>query len=173
MGSDKALLPFGGYATLGEYQYRRLSKIFKKVFISTRSQKFDFGAPLILDRYPERSPLVALVSLFETIPEESCFILSVDAPFVDETVIAKLYREEGEGCDAVIARSPGGDQPLCGIYRRSILPLARARLREGDHRLGALLKAAESSFVRFGEETLFENLNHPDEYREALRRSGE
>ncbi|MDP1784432.1 MAG: NTP transferase domain-containing protein, partial [Sulfuricurvum sp.] len=26
MGSDKSLLPFGGYPTLAQYQYERLSK---------------------------------------------------------------------------------------------------------------------------------------------------
>ena len=90
MGRDKSLLPFGGYETLCEYQFQRLQKLFSKVYISTKEQKFGFEAPLILDRYPESSPLIGLLSVFETISEDECFILSVDAPFVDEAVITKL-----------------------------------------------------------------------------------
>jgi len=53
MGRDKALLPFGEYSTLCEYQYQRLAKIFETVHISTKEAKFDFDAPLIYDLYPQ------------------------------------------------------------------------------------------------------------------------
>ncbi len=44
MKKDKSLLPFNEYNTLAEFQYRRLSKIFSKVYISTKNNKFDFEA---------------------------------------------------------------------------------------------------------------------------------
>ena len=170
MGEDKSLLPFGGYESLSEYQYRRLAKIFGSVYISTKVEKFDFEAPLILDRFPESSPLVALVSLFDAIPQEECFILSVDAPFVSKEVIATLYRSRQLGnYDAIIAQSPGGVQPLCGIYRRSILPYARAMLAEGRHKLNSMLKSADTHFVTFEKETPFANINYPHEYRAAFK----
>jgi molybdopterin-guanine dinucleotide biosynthesis protein A len=170
MGEDKSLLPFGGYSTLGEYQYQRLKELFDKVYISTKSQKFDFEASLILDRYPQSSPLVALISIFESIPDEACFILSVDAPFVGKTVIEKLYEKNGNGdWDAVIAQSPKGTQPLCGIYRRSILPYAKRFLAADNHKLGTLLKTANTLFVPFRQEAPFANLNHPHEYEAALQ----
>ena len=170
MGEDKSLLAFGGAPTLAEYQYRRLKKVFEKVYISSKAEKFDFEAPLILDRYPQSSPLVALISVFETIPDEACFILSVDAPFVEETVIEKLYQRSGEGSwDAVIAQSPGGAQPLCGIYRRSILPAAKTLLAAERHKLGTLLKTANTLYVPFEQEESFINLNHPHEYEAARR----
>ncbi len=170
MGRDKSLLPFGGYDTLCEYQFQRLQKMFGKVYISTKEQKFGFEAPLIFDRYPQSSPLVGLLSVFETISEDACFILSVDAPFVDESVITKLYEEsEDHAYDAIIAQSPGGRQPLCGIYKRSIIPYAKALIAEDNHRLNALLQAANSHFVMFENEAEFENLNHPHEYEAALK----
>ena len=170
MGRDKSLLPFGGYDTLCEYQFQRLQKLFGKVFISVKEQKFGFDAPLILDRYPESSPLVGLLSVFETISGDACFILSVDAPFVDEAVIAKLYEEsKDQAYDAIIAQSPRGKQPLCGIYKRSIIPYAKAFIAEDNHKLNALLQAANSHFVMFEDEALFENLNHLHEYEAALK----
>ena len=170
MGRDKSLLPFGTYDTLCEYQFQRLQKLFGKVYVSTKEQKFGFEAPLILDRYPESSPLIGLLSVFETISEDACFILSIDAPFVDKAVIAKLYEEsEGHAYDAIIAQSPRGRQPLCGIYKRSIIPYAKALIAEENHRLNALLEAVNSHFVKFENEEGFENLNHPHEYEAALK----
>ncbi len=170
MGRDKSLLPFGGYDTLSEYQFQRLQKLFSKVLISSKKQKFGFEAPLIFDRYPQSSPLVGLLSVFETILEDECFILSVDAPFVDQMVINKLYEESSDtNYDAIIAQSPNGNQPLCGIYRRSIIPHAKQFIAEENHKLNALLKVAKSHFVYFEDEAPFGNLNHPHEYEAAVK----
>jgi len=57
MGKDKASLPFGSYDTLAEYQYQRLKKIFSDIYIGSKTDKFDFNAPLILDRYSVSSPM--------------------------------------------------------------------------------------------------------------------
>jgi len=168
MGRDKALLPFAGYPSLSEYQYRRLSNLFEEVYISAKEDKFDFPAALIRDRYEESSPLVGIASLFETLEAEAVFILSVDAPFVDASVIDALMKKS-DGADAVIARSPGGKQPLCGIYKRSVLPAAQTHIAEDDHRIGNLLKRVRTRFADFEEDALFVNLNHPHEYEEALK----
>jgi len=167
MGKDKALLPFGGAKSISEFQYRRLGTLFEKVYLSVKKEKFDFPAPLILDLYEESSPLVGLVSAFETLDTEEVFILSVDAPFVDEKVIEKLLLPH-TGYDAVIAKTPGGTQPLCGIYRRSILPLAKEYLTKNLHRLNHLLQHAQTHYVSFDDDAPFLNLNHPHEYEKAL-----
>lgn len=168
MGRDKSLLPFGGYSTLAEYQYRRLKKIFHRVYISTKSDKFPFECHSIYDTYSESSPLVGLISIFETLEEDELFILSVDAPFVDRDIIDALYeKSNNDSFDAIIAESPQGIEPLCGIYRRSIIPIAKKLLSQNNHRLNALLDHAKSHFVSFDNRDLFENLNHPYEYEEA------
>ena len=168
MGQDKALLPFGGYASLAQYQYERLKEIFESVYLSAKEEKFGFNAPLIADRYEVSSPLAGILSVFETLDADEVFILSVDAPFVNEKVIGKLLEENRADADAVIAQSPDGLQPLCGIYKRSLLPLARQHLEMNSHRLTHLLKETNSRFVRFDEDAPFANLNHPHEYEKAL-----
>jgi molybdopterin-guanine dinucleotide biosynthesis protein A len=169
MGKDKALLPFAGYNTLSEYQYNRLSSLFDKVYISSKKNKFNFDPAVITDLHDEASPLIGIISLFETLEEDEVFILSVDAPFVDEEVITKLL-EYQEKSDAVIAKSTSGIQPLCGIYKRSILPMAQKHLREGNHKLTDLLKTVHTQFILFEEDAPFINLNHPHEYEEAVKR---
>ena len=171
MGQDKALMPFGDSPTLCEYQYTRLKTFFDTVYISTKEAKFAFDAELIYDKYPQSSPLVGIVSIFETIEAEECFILSVDAPFVSQEIINKLYKESKKGnFDAIIAQSPRGKEPLCGIYRRSIVAKAKKFLAEDNHRLHALLSASNSVFIKFENSSAFDNLNHIEEYNKAIEK---
>ena len=66
-----------------------------------------------------------------------------------------------------LRKSKSGVQPLCGVYKRSVLPLAQKHLKEGNHRLQSLLKKVDTQFVPFNEDALFINLNHPHEYEKA------
>ncbi len=168
MGQDKALLPFGEYKTLSEFQHERLSKLFKKVYISAKENKFDFNANVIEDRHKESSPLVGIISVFETLKVDTIFILSVDAPFVNREVIDKLIHSNNR-FDAVIAKSKSGIQPLCGVYKRSVLSIAQEHLKEGNHRLQSLFKKVNTQFVPFKDDALFINLNHPHEYEKAQK----
>ena len=169
MGQDKSLLPFASYNSLSEFQYVRLHKLFSDIYISTKEDKFDFKANIILDRYEESSPLIGLISVFETLVADEVFILSVDAPFIDEAIIKVLIQNK-EKYETIIAQTKSGKHPLCGIYKRSILPLAKTHLKENDHRMGNLLKAVDTKFVFFEDDSFFTNLNHPHEYKEAVRR---
>jgi len=168
MQRDKALLPFAGYSTLSEYQYRRLSKIFDHVYISSKSNKFDFDIEVIKDKYKESSPLVALVSIFEHLEVKEVFVLSVDSPFVDLSTIDNLYANALEGEDIVVARSPHGVEPLCAIYRRTILPIAKEFLESNNHRLKSLLSNAKTQYIEFDSSDIFLNLNYPEDYKRAI-----
>jgi len=102
MGEDKSLLPFGGFETLIEYQYNKLSKIFSKVYISTKSNKFNFKANLILDNQIISSPMVALDSIFSELKDNKIFIITVDSPFIELESINRLISKSDE-FDTVIA----------------------------------------------------------------------
>ena len=169
MGEDKALLPFGNYPTLTEFQQAKLNTMFDRVYISAKENKFDFDCMVIEDIYKENSPLVGIISIFETLKVEEVFILSVDAPFVNKETIQKLLDHNQRSLDVIVAQSPSGVQPLCGLYKRSILPLAYAQLEKGNHRLGDLLNLANTLFLKFDEDAPFTNLNHPEEYQKALK----
>ena len=170
MGEDKALLPFANYPTLTEFQQDKLNTLFDEVYISAKENKFDFDCRVIQDNYRVNSPLVGLISIFESLEAEEVFILSVDAPFVDKETIETLLERHESRCDAIVAQSPSGVQPLCGLYKRSILPLAYAQLEKENHRLGDLLHLAHTLFVAFDEDAPFTNLNRPEEYQQALKR---
>ncbi len=167
MQKDKALLPFGDASSLTEYQYKRLSKLFFKVYISAKEDKFNFEVNMIRDVNKEHSPLVALISIFENLKYDEVFVLSVDAPFVDEKLIAKLYQYANLEADVIVAKSDRGIEPLCAIYRRSFLSLARQALSMKNHRLQSLFEVLKVKKVVIEDEASFMNLNYPKDYERA------
>lgn len=172
MGRDKALLSFGGYNSLAEHQYQKLQNLFQHVALSAKTDKFDFDCQVICDKYETSSPLVGILSIFESLPKvDSVFVLSVDAPFVDDVVIGKIMGKIDNEADVIVAQSPSGVQPLCALYKRSILPLAETQCKEGNHKLQTLLAKANTAYILFKDDTPFTNLNYPEEYEKALKKS--
>ncbi|MDY0116466.1 MAG: molybdenum cofactor guanylyltransferase MobA, partial [Sulfurimonadaceae bacterium] len=175
MGEDKSLLPFGGFDTLTEFQLHRLSKLFTHVYISTKTkQKFNFDASFIEDipsPFDTYAPTSGFVATFESMACEKFFALSVDAPFIDEVIIRRLIEEDAaqQDIDATIAKSNHGMEPMCGIYHRSLAPAFKKMLEEDNHKLGMLLKQSHTHFVIFPTSEPFLNLNHPEEYQQALK----
>lgn len=172
MGQDKSLLPFGGYSSLAQFQYNRLSKLFSTVYISAKSrEKFDFNPDVIEDpAHCDFAPTAGFVAAFEAISQQRIFVLSVDAPFVEDEIIKTLIDADKPHYDAVIAKTPLGTHPMVGIYHRSLLCELKRMLIEGDHRLGKLLSFAKTHYVEFSHEDPFLNLNHPSEYEKAISR---
>ncbi|MDP3265834.1 MAG: molybdenum cofactor guanylyltransferase MobA [Sulfuricurvum sp.] len=172
MGQDKSLLPFGGYSSLTQFQYVRLSKLFTHVSISTKeADKFDFTANFILDpKDADFAPTAGFVAAFEAIQTERIFVLSVDTPFVEKEIIKRLIDADTPHYDAVISKTSSGTHPMAGIYHRSLLSELKRMLSEEDHRLGKLLSSAKTHYVEFSDEDPFLNLNLPNEYEEAVSR---
>lgn len=172
MGQDKSLLPFGDYPTLAEYQYERLKQLFSNVYISAKSRdKFNFNPQVIEDPVNcDFAPTAGFVAAFDHLESDRIFVLGVDTPFVDETVIQKLLDADASRYDAVVSKTPSGTHPMTGIYHRSLLGELRRMLNDGDHRLGKLLSSAKTQYVQFACEEPFSNLNHPNEYEEAVSR---
>jgi molybdenum cofactor guanylyltransferase len=170
MGRDKALLPYGGFNTLSEFGCHNLKSVFENVYISSKDDKFDFQANIIFDKFEDSSPLVGIVSIFETIKDDEFFVLSVDMPCVGKKDILQLldFADKNRDYDAVIAQSPSGIEPLFGIYRRSIYDNANRFLKENNHRLNALIKQSKNKFFEFSNEDIFLNLNYPHDYEDAL-----
>ena len=171
MGEDKALLPFGGFDTLAEFQQTRLKKIFKTIFISCKDKtKFTFKANFIEDIKTNDifAPTTGFVSVFDSLACERFFAISVDTPFVDKKTIQKIVDSDTPHAEATIAKLDGKIQPMCGIYHHQLQEKFINMLNTNNHKLGYLLKNSKTTFVEFEDKKPFINLNHPHEYKEAL-----
>jgi len=171
MGEDKALLPFGGFDTLAEFQQTRLKKIFKTIYISCKDKtNFTFKANFIEDIKTNDifAPTTGFISVFDSLACEKIFVLSVDTPFINEQIIETLLKADNPNAEATIAKLNGKMQPMCGIYHHSLREKFTQMLETDNHKLGLLLKNSKTTFVNFNDEKPFLNLNHPHQYQEAL-----
>lgn len=170
MGRDKALLPFGGFDTLAEYQYRRLEPLFASVYLSVKhAENLPFDAPVIEDGSDVFAPTAGFAAAFKMLETDRFFVLSVDAPLLGETEMARLIEADRPDLDAVIAETAAGTHPMCGIYHQSLQTEFEKMLQQNSHKLGKMLKEARTRHVFFDDETPFTNLNHPHEYETAVK----
>jgi len=168
MGSDKALLPFGSFATLTQFQLDRHKNNFASLHVSCKTkEKFDFKADFIEDtkEFDEYSPLIALYSILKEFKTPVC-ILSVDTPFVTLEVYEKLFTCK-EDFDVVIANSPFGSHQLCAIYSPSILPILKDHIQKNNHKIRNMLSRVKTRYVDFENDEIFTNLNNHEDYKKA------
>jgi len=171
MGEDKALLPFASFSSLAEYQHTRLSKLFSNVYISCKDKNnFPFEANFIEDdkKISVYAPTAGFVASFKTLDTDVFFALSVDAPFIDESIIGELIDADAPEFDATIAKTKEGIEPLCGIYHRSLEKEFARMQEENNHKLGFLLKNSRTNICYFDDDAAFLNMNHPQDYKKAL-----
>lgn len=169
MGEDKSLLPFSSSKTLIEYQYNRLKPYFQNVYISSKTNKFDFIDEefLILDENKDIfSPILALDTIFNKFKNQKIFIITVDTPLVTIESITKLI-EESKDYDICVAQSEKTHN-LCGIFS-SIISFSIKKMIENDiHKINYLIKNNKYNIVNFNNNGEFININNREEYIKSL-----
>lgn len=166
MGEDKALLPLSSYDSLSLYQYEKLNPYFKKVYISSKTDKFNFNANLILDKGSIFSPVVALKTIFESLNNEKrIFIITVDTPFVKIDTMKKII-DNSSNYDITVAQTEKTHN-LCGVFSTSCLSIIDEMLNNDIHKVGYLLNKCNTKIVQFNDEDEFLNLNDKPEYEKA------
>ncbi len=170
MGEDKSLMPFGGYNSMVEYQYRRLETLFKNVYISAKDNKFDFDANIILDRYPQSSPMVAIASILEELNDDF-FLISVDMPLLSFDAINTLLEayNRDKKCDIYVLESPNGLEPTATIYTKNILKKIENNLKNGIHRLNYLINSSDKVAIKWNNYLEFININDKKSYNLAIK----
>ncbi len=165
MGEDKALMPFGGCNSMAEYQYRRLKKIFKNVYISAKDNKFNFDAKIILDRYKQSSPMVAIASILEEL-QEDFFLISVDMPMLSLEAIKNLKEAyyENPGYDIYVLTCNNNYEPTATIYTKNSLSLVKKCLRNDTHKLKTLLNLSNKLPIKWDNCQEFININDKKMY---------
>ena len=169
MGRDKSFLPFANDNTLIEYQYKKLSKIFKKVYISSKTDKFSSiitDANIIYDKDQNiSSPMVALESIFEKLNDEKVFIITVDVPLIEEATIKTIIKNS-YNYNIAIAKDEDKVHNLCGVFSKSILQQVKELLIDDIHKINYLIKKTNNyNEILFNNKKQFTNLNTISDYK--------
>ena len=165
VNQDKTLMPFGKFDTIVEYQIDRLKSHFDEVYISTKEKdKFEYEK-ILIDKYPNYSPIYAIKSIFETTDLDEFFILSADTPLVS---LESMDRIILDSCDFDISVAKTDFRHnLCGVYKRAVVPTIDKMIEDDIEKLGYLVQNTNSTYVEFDDEDEFININTFEEYKKA------
>ena len=169
MGEDKSLLPFLNNDSIIKYQYERLKPYFKDIYISSKTNKFDFidEKSLILDENKDiYSPILALNTIFKKLNNQKVFIITVDTPFVTTESIKKII-DESTDVDICIAQTEKTHN-LCGVFSSNINSTIKIMIETDIHKIFYLIKNNKHKIITFTNNNEFMNINNKNEYNDAL-----
>lgn len=167
MGQDKTLMEFGEFGDLTHFQFAKMSEIFKSVFISAKSQKFEPPLPILKDEFDEYSPMGAIYSILKNFNNEKVFLLPCDMPFVEKESIYKLY-ENSRDCDICVASDEFRQHNLCGFFDADIAKTALKFYKDKNHKIANLFENVIFKSVEFENSTQFHNINDKFDYEKAI-----
>jgi len=182
MGSDKALLEFGGItilqrtADLAAPLVSRVSLITSSPAASEVASPYaQLKLPLIGDRWPGAGPLGGITTALLSASADLCLILACDLPHLTQDWLAFLLdRSAKSGADAVVPETAKGLEPLCAVYRASRSATLAAALDGGVRKVTDALaalkisKIPESEWRPFSQDgLLFHNMNTRQDYLDA------
>ncbi|TPH60456.1 molybdenum cofactor guanylyltransferase MobA [Helicobacter pylori] len=165
--TNKALMPFESHASLLEYQYSRLLKLFKQVIISAK-KSYELNAPYLLEKESGLfSPLFGIHNAFLTLQTPYIFFIAIDAPLVSFESIKALCGIQN--FSVVYAKSPTKEHYLISLWHQSILNALNYALKTQNYRLSDLMNKTSSIAMNFDKEEEFLNLNTLKDYELAVQ----
>jgi molybdopterin-guanine dinucleotide biosynthesis protein A len=179
MGQPKAALPWRD-STLLLDRIETLLRCTHPVVVVARDEDQELPplhteCELTFDTSPGEGPLGGVLAGMRFCAEDSdaVLVLAVDLPFVDERVVGWLADQLGERA-GVVPVSGGKPQPLCAIYRTSLLQDIEALVASGERAAQALVRlpgvATLDDAPPFDRERRFLfNLNTPEDLERARR----
>ncbi len=136
-GFDKAQAIYEGTSFL-DRTLKKMTSIFKEVCIITNTpEKYCFySIPILTDLAPFRGPLGGILTALHSVKTEGIFVVPCDMPLLSQKIILNLLRQD-KGSPLVVYTHKNSEEghpiiePLCAIYRVSLLPLLQSRLNKG------------------------------------------
>ncbi len=160
-------MPFESHASLLEYQYMRLLKLFKKVIISAK-KSYELNAPYLLERDSDLfSPLFGIYNAFLTLQTPYIFFIPIDTPLVSFESIKALCGIKN--FSVVYAKSPTKEHYLISLWHQNTLNALSYALKTQNYRLSDLVKNTSSVAMHFNKEEEFLNLNTLKDYELAVQ----
>lgn len=181
MGRPKAWLPFGRERLLQRVVRLVASVAGAVVVVAAEGQDLPDLPPevrIVRDPVSGRGPLQGLAAGFAALPDrvELVYATATDVPFLEPRWITRLVDLIGDH-DLAIPRIGEEYHPLAALYRRAVvLPAVERMLSEDRLKMKSIVEDVRSRVV--SEEELrpvdpglgtLRNLNHPEEYVQALR----
>ncbi|MEA1876468.1 MAG: molybdenum cofactor guanylyltransferase, partial [Bacteroidota bacterium] len=139
MGQDKALVLWKG-RRLVDWVKASISPVCKQIMISSNSASELFpDDKLIADRYQNTGPIAGIESGLYHASTPYCLIVSCDTPLLSTSMFEYLIAHHGD-FDISLAAHDGVNEPMIGIYRRSVHSQLLQAIEDGQHKPPAIIR---------------------------------
>jgi len=175
MGTDKAFLDIDGRPLIDHILDVFLTLFDRTIVVTNTPDRYrSYDVEVTSDALDLRGPLTGIYSGLLRSTAEYNFVAACDMPYLNPELISYMG-EISAGKDAVVPQFDGFLEPLHAIYRKGIIPVMEAQLRQQDRRIRGLFDhiqiryVTDEEIVRFDPlKRSFRNLNTPKEYKEAV-----
>ena len=184
MGTDKALLEFEGKQFITQIA-EELSWFDERIIARGGNSRLEGELErewtVIPDFYPDHGPIGGLHAALSACESDALFVVTCDMPLIESELVRELcnFMQETDfdekrvdAYDVVISVGEGGKiHPLCGVYRKSVLPVLEEQIISDQNRMMAALKKLRVKYVTVdtpAKERQLANVNTPEDY-EKLR----
>ena|SRR3989338_8238484 len=179
MKMDKSVLHYYGMTQI-EYAVQLLQKFCDKVFISNRKEQNDLqgheAAPQIHDqpKFSDMGPVGGILSAMSLHPEAAWLVLACDLPFVSVNTLEKLIKERSLAKIATAYKNAHDQlpEPLCTIWEAQSYPLILKFVKQGTRCPRKILINSDTQLLEPLHKNALDNINSPEEYKQALRSIG-
>lgn len=144
MGSEKGLMPFRGVPMI-EYAIAALKPHCDQIIISANSKFYDqYGYPVVTDEIADAGPMGGIWSCLKHSKNELNFVLSCDMPLVDARVVGGILAQLDDAEIFLPWHADGFFEPLCAVYRRSLLPVFEKFILRKNFKIQDLIAGVSS-----------------------------
>jgi molybdopterin-guanine dinucleotide biosynthesis protein A len=178
MGRDKALLEIGGVPLVVRTARLMEPRVASVTVVAPPGRYETLGLRLLADDFPAAGPLGGVLTALRASAAEWNFVVACDLPYLRAEFIEWLLtRATASSKDALVPESARGLEPLCGVYHARCRPILAATFAQGVRKLMDALAGLniepvpESEWRQWDlEGLLLQNMNTPEDYKEACRR---
>ena len=171
MGRDKMLLELNGQTML-ERACAFARTLTDQVLVAAGSEAhFDTlpdGCRAVYDETPGLGPLGGLCAGLRAAQTEFVLVFAADMPNLSQEAAARL-RDAIGNADVCLFQKNGRPEPLFALYRTNVLSSAQNALTGGHLKLTALIDSLNARILDWDADTLFVNLNTPEDYESTRR----
>jgi molybdopterin-guanine dinucleotide biosynthesis protein A len=176
MGTDKALLPIHGRPMI-QSLIQGLIPISRDIIVSLNDgerheelkQALPAGVRVVYDERPGQGPLMGIYAGLKASETDVNFVLACDIPEIDPGFVTEMRSYTGDHDVVVSVDQEGRTNALLAMYRRSVIPLVKKQLEEGQKKIILFFPRCRVKYVPLHDGAWYKNINTMDDYKTYRR----
>ena len=174
MGYRKSSLRLNGTTFLDKLAFELHDYPEILISVDDASRHPEIPYQMVSDSYPDCGPMSGLFSALSVCKSDTLLVLPCDVPLFTRALAHHMEEAmESANADALICVTEDeGLHPLCGIYRKSCIPVLERCLNDGKFRIMDALNSLATYYYHIGDESWqLQNINTPEEYQKLTAKS--